>query len=214
MLLVGVLGLYLVFVLLGLIPVNNDFAETEDGIEIFVYSGAFHSDIVLPMSNSMVDWRAELPPNPFKVDHPQATHMAFGWGDRGFYINTPTWADLKVSTAANALLVPSPTVMHVSLAFEPEANASPEFKSVKISTDQYLTLVQFISDSFAKDPAGKLQRIEDSSYGDFDAFYIGSGNYHAFRTCNCWVGQALKATGIKTGWFTPLPKTVFLYFPD
>jgi hypothetical protein len=32
-------------------------------------------------------------------------------------------------------------------------------------------------------------------------------------TCNCWVGEAMRSAGIRTAWFTPLPKTVFLYLP-
>jgi len=39
------------------------------------------------------------------------------------------------------------------------------------------------------------------------------GSYHCLNTCNCWVGRALRSCGVRTGWFTPLPKTVFFYLP-
>ena len=29
-------------------------------------------------------------------------YIAIGWGDKGFYLDTPTWADLKFSTAFKA----------------------------------------------------------------------------------------------------------------
>ena len=38
-------------------------------------------------------------------------YVAIGWGDRGFYVDTPTWADLKLSTLCNALFVPSESVL-------------------------------------------------------------------------------------------------------
>lgn len=207
----GLLLTYAALILVGLIPVNRDFVESEDGIEIFVLSGAFHSDIILPVQTTVIDWRSQFNPSDFKINTEGATYIGFGWGDRNFYLHTPTWSDLKISTAANALLLPSETVMHVGYLNTPVGQ--PEIRSVKISPDQYQKLVDFIIGSFQSGERG-FQHIEGHSYGDADAFFIGSGNYHCFRTCNCWVGDALKATGVKTGWFTPLPKTVFLYFPN
>lgn len=212
LLIVGLLGFYALLILVGLIPVNRDFEETKDGVEIFVFSGAFHSDLILPIENSVVDWRKKFLPNKFKADTAWASHMAFGWGDKDFYINTPRWADLKFSTACDALLVPSDTVMHVSHQSQPRTDE--QTRGIRISVEQYQQLVNFIKGSFETDDAGDFQLISGVSYGSNDAFYRGEGNYHCFRTCNCWVGQGLQAAGVKTGWFTPLPKTVFLYFPE
>ena len=219
-LLLGLIGIYSLAVLVGMFPVNRDFQETENGIEIFVFSGAFHSDIILPIENSIVDWRTRISPSDFKSPAPWATHMAFGWGDKDFYINTPSWTDLKISTASYALLMPSDTVMHVTHCTKPfiKDSVNPDgdesTRSVTISTEQYFKLIEFISSSFQKDSAGLLQPISDKCYGSADAFYKGAGTYHAFRTCNCWVGDGLETAGIKTGWFTPLPKSVFHYFPE
>jgi uncharacterized protein (TIGR02117 family) len=68
-------------------------------------------------------------------------------------------------------------------------------------------------DSFRRDEDGRFQLIDGAAYGSNDAFYEAHGAYHAFNTCNCWVGRGLKAAGVRTGWFTPLPKTVSLYLP-
>lgn len=212
LLIVGLLTFYVLLILIGLIPVNRDFEETSNGVEIFVFSGAFHSDLILPIENSVIDWRTNFVPDDFPASAPWATHMAFGWGDKGFYINTPTWADLKFSTACNALLIPSSTVMHVSHSSQPSTDE--ETRCVRISVEQYRELVDYINESFNAGAAGEFQLIEGVSYGSTDAFYRGAGRYHAFRTCNCWVGQGLQRAGIKTGWFTPLPKTVFFYFPE
>ena len=205
----GLFLLYLLIALIGLIPVNNEFVPTDDGIEIFVFSGEFHSDIILPVQTGMHDWHAEFPSSDFQVDPYEATHVAIGWGEKNFYLHTPTWKDLKLSTAAKALLIPSDTVMHVEMTVRPEYG--DRYRSVRVSQIQYESIVDFVSRSFVRDENEKVQRIANERFGSCDAFYEARGKYHAFRTCNCWVGEAMKAGGIRVGRFTPLPKSVFLY---
>ncbi len=213
------IAIYLAVVLIGLIPVNRDFVPTDDGVEVFVVSNAVHADLVLPVANDVVDWRTvfpsdAFPPNAFNAHHRLAgspTHIAIGWGDKGFFLLTPTWADLTPSVAAKALLWPSGTCLHVAMT---HANDLPDSaKSVRISVDQYKRLVDSIQQSF---PVGDTKRaiaINDVHYNHRDAFFEASGTYHCFNTCNSWAGRRLKAAGVKTPWFSPLPKTVYWYFP-
>ena len=203
---------YAALVLIGLIPVNSDFVPTEGGVEILIFSGEFHSDIILPIKTKVFDWRPEFPRGHFSADTSVATHIAIGWGERDFYLHTPTWADLKVSTACSALLMPSDTVMHVAMIYKPIVGSN--VRRVRISNEQYLRMVEAIQKSFALDSDGKIQRIQGYAYSNNDAFYDGAGSYHMFRTCNCWAGEVMQAGGIKVGWFTPLPKTVFVHLPD
>ena len=65
--------------------------------------------------------------------------------------------------------------------------------------------------SLRRNPDGTLQPIPGSNYGDRDAFFEAVGDYSAVNTCNNWVGRAMQVAGIRVGWFTPLPKTMFLY---
>jgi len=204
-------SVYVVAVLIGLIPINNNFTPSEDGIEIFVYSDAFHSDIVLPVRAENVNWNDRFPDCDFSLANPDATHVAFGWGDRRFYVETPTWADFKISTATNAVFIPSSTVMHVGFRSEPVDGG--EFRSVRISSQQYVELIKYIEASFELSESGGYLQVPHAAYGASDAFFQAQGSYHCFNTCNCWIGGALRATGIRVGWFTPLPKTVFFYLP-
>ena len=203
--------LYLLIALIGLIPVNYEFAETEDGIEIAIFSGQFHSDIILPLRHSSCDWTTDFGPNDFREDVFEATHVSIGWGERNFYLNTPTWSDLELSTAVKALLVPSDTVMHVSMTTRPEPGSNVRFVSINI--EQYAELVVFIRASFDRNKRDAVIPIEGARYGKYDAFYEAKGSYHALRTCNCWAGNAMKSAGIRVGWFTPFPKSVFMYLP-
>jgi uncharacterized protein (TIGR02117 family) len=206
----GRIALYVLVALAGLIPVNNDFEPTADGVEIMVISTAIHADLVLPIRNETVDWSRHLPPSDFKGDVSRATHVAFGWGNREFYIDTPTWADVKAGTVFRAAFWPSPSCMHVNMWND---NANPAGARTRISHEQYRQLVEYLLGSFRRDEDGRFLLIVGGAYGRNDAFYQAHGSYHAFNTCNCWVGQGLKAAGVRTGWFTPLPKTATLYLP-
>jgi uncharacterized protein (TIGR02117 family) len=200
--------LYALIVLVGLIPVNNDFEPTPDGVEIFIVSSSVHADIILPIRTETVDWRDHLRADDFSGDTSWATLAAFGWGDKGFYIGTPTWGDLRASTVANALLWSSESCMHVSLTSE--KYVSEDARSIKISTAQYERLVESIRRSFQEND-GSVIPIAETAYGKNDAFYEAHGTYHCFNTCNCWAGATMRSAGIRTACFTPLPKTVFLY---
>src|SRR5205807_1732756 len=48
---------YLLAVLIGLIPVNNNFEPTPDGIEVLLVSSSIHCDFVLPIQTEVINWR-------------------------------------------------------------------------------------------------------------------------------------------------------------
>lgn len=210
-----VLRMLLVFVaiiLIGLIPVNNDFLESADGVEVFVTSNPVHAEIVMPIESSIVNWRDEFSADCFPDETSHATHLAIGWGDRGFFLKTPTWAELKVSVAANALFLPSETCLHATM--KTSVAPSENTRAVRISEQQYTLLVEYIKAAFRRDETGKVLQIAEEHYSWNDAFFESHGTYHFLNTCNSWVGRALQKTGVRVGWLTPLPKTVFWYLPD
>ena len=207
-LILGPVFLYLITAIVGAAwPVNTDFESSSDGVEIFILSGDVHTDLILPITNQQHDWRDNFPADSFSTTRTDFTHVSIGWGARKFYLETPTWSDVEVSTVASVLFTPSESVMHVeTIRFEPVISSS--IMSTRISAEQYLKLVDFIEASFAGDDPQPAP-IADASYGDNDHFYPAVGDYHLFRTCNCWAGEAMGAAGIKVGKFTPLPKTIF-----
>lgn len=210
--LAGIIGVYLLILLIGLIPVNNDFEPTAGGIPIYVISSSVHADIILPLSHPEVDLREEFPEEFFSGNTAAATHVGFGWGDTGFYVHTPTWDDLNLSTAANSLFIPSECCLHVQLYRDVETWRSA--KSVRLSPEQYRQLVNAIQQSFKTDLQGQKILIPNSSYGPTDIFFVARGNYHLLNTCNSWAGDILRSAGIRAPLLTPLPGTPTLYFPD
>jgi uncharacterized protein (TIGR02117 family) len=151
-----------------LLPVNSDFVPAENGVEIFVFSGEFHSDIIVPIRTEAHDWRNDFPPDHFPADTSLSTHVAIGWGERNFYLHTPTWSDLKFSTACKALLTPSEAVMHASMVYKPAVGSN--IRSVCVSNDQYLKMVRVMQQSFVRGPDRSIKKIQGYAYSNNDAF--------------------------------------------
>ena len=201
----------LLAVVVGLLPVNRSFdARADEDVEIFIRSSSIHTDFVVPIRPDSIDWPAYFPASHFRsVDPASMTHIAFGWGDRGFYIDTPTWADLKASTVVKALFLKSNSAMHVTYLHPPKP--SENVKRVMLSRQQYDQLIAYIIDSFEQTSDGEFVWIEGSGYGLADTFYTAKGTYSMFKTCNDWSGKGLRSIGVKTGIWTPFPQSVIFY---
>lgn len=203
---------YAALVVAGLIPVNRNYVPAEDGIAIYIASNGVHTDIYVPVTTSIFDWRTVLLPEHFQQPTSSFRYVALGWGDRDFYVNTPTWEDVSVVTTVRAMLLPTDTIMHAQFAYVHEESDS--FRKVLLSVVQYERLVASLRSSFESDAKGNPIRLEVDSYNSLDCFYRGAGTYHALNTCNCWTGRMLRETGVKAGWFTPTTYSVLFHLPD
>jgi len=187
--------------LLSQVVVNRDFKQTSDGITIYVKSNGVHTDIIVPAKTELIDWTVKLNPKDFQKG--ELNYVAFGWGDKGFYLNTPTWADLKFSTAFNALFWLSTSAMHITYYSNAPSNSN-YVRQIKISLQQYQKLVEYIEKSFQQDMQGHYILIPGYHYeGVNDNFYEANGIYNLFETCNGWANQGLKKTGVRTCIWTP-----------
>lgn len=180
--------------LLPLIPVNNDFQEAPNGTMIYIRSNGVHTDVVLPLRSAAKDWSAELPFANTASGDSNATHVAFGWGDKGFYLETKEWADLKASTAFNAAFGLSGSAMHVTHCDEPVEGEM--CLAVRVSDAMLQCLTTHVESGFAKGTDGKPVWIAHRYYESNDAFYEGTGSYGLFFTCNTWTNSVLKDCGL------------------
>ena len=204
---------FLAAVVLTLMPVNGGFTEPDAGVDVFLISNGTHVDLALPVENAVFDWREFVPLDHFHTEK-QANfrYISFGWGEKAFYFETPTWGDLTVSTALKATLVPSESAMHVTyLENEPRVRAS--CKKVRIDAASYEALCGFVREGFDKDEQGAARLIELDGYGKNDRFYEGAGDYHALSTCNDWTNRGLKTAGVRTAMWAPFERSV-LYHLD
>jgi uncharacterized protein (TIGR02117 family) len=171
--------------------------------EILLLSNPIHTDIALRLDDELRAEFSALGLSGFAIDRPDAVYLVLGWGGRAFYIETPTWGDLKAGPVFKALTVDR-SVMHADLAGEIPAD-DPAVRRVALSEAGYRQMVAAMRDSFAKDPAGGLQPVRDAAYGLNDMFFEANGRFNALLGCNTWTAAMLRAGGLRTGWWTPLP---------
>jgi uncharacterized protein (TIGR02117 family) len=184
---------------LGLLPANREAAPVADGVEIAFTSNGFHVDVILPMTAAGVDWTQWCPPDAF--GGVPAGHLAFGWGDRAFYLETPRYADIRPLTALHAVLWSPDTVLHVTYVDDPNRLAG--LRRITVAPETYRRLAAYIAAGFRRDADGRPMLRPERGYGARDAFYAAVGTYSPFRTCNEWLAEGLRQAGIRTGWWAP-----------
>ncbi len=200
----------LIVTLLSFVSVNEDFAENQKEIPIYILTNGVHTDVVLPLKSEHYDWTNQLKPEHTKAKDSTYQYAALGWGDKGFYMETPTWADLKASTALKAASGLSSTAMHVT--FYKDLKESNSCKKLQISSDNYKKLILFINESF-QTKSGEFLKIEtEAVYGKHDVFYEANGSYSLFYTCNSWANQALKAANQKAALWTISDSGIFRHY--
>jgi uncharacterized protein (TIGR02117 family) len=199
---------FLAALLLGAVPANVAFNQAgEDGVTIFILSNGIHTWIVMPKVNQDMDWRLYAPPGDLRDPRwGNADHVAIGYGNRDFYLNTPTWGDLTVRRAFYAFFGGGPTLLHVIHVDHPRPD--PDQRPIRISHDQYRRLAGFIQARFHLDAGGRPIPLIGRGYGPDDIFYEANGGYSFILTCNEWTGRALRQAGIRTGLWTPLNQSI------
>ncbi len=201
--------------ILGNTPVNRDFqhASIENGIEILVINNGVHADLVLPLNEPSFPWRDRLKEADFPIFDPENRYAIFGWGNRQFYMETRTWDDIKISNVMYAFAGMGDTVVHVELCRD-LAWATQRSRLIRLSPDQFQRLSEHLLSTFHKQANGELSPIPDRHYGNSDAFYVGLGHYHLFRTCNVWAGSGLAKAGVRVGYWTLTPGLLFACLPE
>ncbi len=195
--------------LLSLLPVNGKGDGGPAAVDIYIITNGYHSDFVVPVKNAYKDWGRTVLPEHTRAQDPNMDWLAFGWGDRGVYLETPTWADLKVSTALNAVSGLGRAVIHTE--FYTAMTPGKRCVKLSLSAESYLQLTAYIEAAFSGN--GTVRHIKNSHYGWHDAFYEAEGAFNLFHTCNTWVNIGLKRANQKTCVWTPFPLGLFRHAP-
>jgi uncharacterized protein (TIGR02117 family) len=202
---VSVAGAYLMAVLTAShIPRNANWQPAKSGITVYVATNGHHTGLVLPASEAGVDWLQRARPE--HLADPQLTGrwLLFGWGDRDFYLSTPTWDEFTPRTALIAIVGSGGSLMHIDHMDAP--GDAVTIRPVRLRPEEYRRLVAFIDRSFV---AGGLPI---PGYGPRDLFYPARGRYSLFYTCNSWTADALAAAGVRVALWTPFESGVMRWF--
>ncbi len=185
------------------------FASPPDGpgatTRILLLSNPIHTDIAIPLVGETRTAFAFLAGSGIPVEDSAAEWLVIGWGGRSFYLETPTWADLKPMPVLRALTLDR-SVMHVDIAGAID-EAHPAVTPLQLDAAEFQSLKAFIKASFAG-AGGEVEAVPNAGYGAYDRFFEANGYFNAFAGCNTWTAAALRAAGLRTGLWNPLPQTL------
>lgn len=201
---IGFVVLYLgMAYLLSYLPASQKEFKGDKHTTVYVHTNGVHLDIAVSKQLLDANLVRQL------KDSDKADYLSFGWGDKGFYLETPEWSDLKTSVAIRAMLMESATAMHVTRY----NSIQNDWKKVVIGAEQLRILNEHIKEGFTQ-KNGSIIEIENSGYYANDHFYEANGSYHLFRTCNIWVNEALQKAGVKTSMWSPFDFGVLHHLED
>ncbi len=192
------------FVPRPLLPAAHTAAESES-VRILVVSNPIHTDIAIPLTAETRATFDFLEEAGVPVAAAEAEWLVFGWGGRAFYLETPTWADLKPMPVFKALTVDD-SVLHVDVWGSVDF-AHPAVSAFQIEGQRAARLVDFILASFVREDGDPVS-IQGSAYGRTDAFFPAHGAFNILLGCNTWTARALREAGLRTGSWNPLPQTL------
>lgn len=196
--------------LLSKITVNSDAGSQPKEVSIYITTNGVHTDLVVPIKNEIKDWSSEIKFENTKANDSATNFLAFGWGDKGFYLNTPEWSDLKASTAFNAAFGLSTSAMHTT--FYKSMKESKSCVRIDISKENYQKLVNYIESGFKHDENQQPIFIDATTYGKNDSFYEANGSYSLFQTCNSWANTGLKESNQKAAFWTVTDTGIFCHY--
>jgi len=172
---------------------------------VWVETNGIHTGIVVPKVAAGIDWRPLLAPRDLADPrYARQPYAAIGWGERAFYLETPTWSDVRPTTVLRAAFGTDRTLMHVEHLPRPQEGT--DVRRIVLRLEEYRRLAASLRASFAERPAAL------PGYGRYDVFYEARGRYSAVATCNAWTGDALRHAGVRVGAWTPFPWSVMRWF--
>ena len=198
----------------GAIPRNTGWrpvdAGTPGSVTIWVESNGIHTGFVLPKvaagAGWRIDWRDLARPGDLADPrYARFDHIAIGWGEKAFFLDTPDWAHVRPGVLLAAAIGSDATLLHVEHIPAPTRPSDDE-RRIVLRPEEYRRLAAFIRAS------ARPGRRSYHGYDRDDAFYDARGHYSAASTCNAWTGDALAAAGVRVGWWTPFPITVTRWF--
>jgi len=155
--------------------------------KVYVVSHGWHTGFVIPA----LDIQHRVPDLKKRFSH--ARNIEFGWGDKGFYQAKEITSGLSL----RAIFWPTESVIHaVAVPSDVQRYFSNSvIETLCLNEREYLSLLTFISNSFARNAMGAVLPQKKGIYGN-SQFYTGVGDYYLMNTCNKWTAKGLKSAGL------------------
>lgn len=176
----------------------------EGARRILVLANPIHTDIAFPADDpDVLDTLGFLGEAGLPLRDPAVRWLILGWGGREFYLETPTWSDLKPGPLFKGLTLDR-SVMHVAIAGEIDPD-HPAVTPLDVGAEGFRRMLGEALAAFSTGPDGRPLHIEGAGYGEYDRFYEAEGRFTALAGCNTWTGAVLRRGGVRTGLWNPLP---------
>ncbi|HVY85517.1 MAG TPA: DUF2459 domain-containing protein [Caulobacterales bacterium] len=162
-----------------------------DCVLMHLWSNGYHTDLGVPAD--------ALPAgHPLRVLFPHARTLLIGWGEQAFYFSDGS----NLWLALDALVPPSPSVMHVVAGAEGGSAylGSKEDETIAVSREGAASLAAFLRDALVLDPQGRVEITSPGKVIGASYFVRARENFHLFNVCNHWMARALRAAGLNINW--------------
>lgn len=179
--------------------------------KVYISSDGFHTNFFIPVETAIFNWRTQ-----FNLDQianrssQNYRYLQFGWGDRRFYIETPTWEQVQLSNALRALFYwQNDSALFIKGHPTLPQLPSEQMQCVKLSEPHYLALMQFIQTTFKAGNWAQPHRLA-SGQDQASGFFAADGYYSIFNTCNSWTANGLRAAHVNTPLWAGLAQPVMM----
>ena len=187
---------------LALIPGPGSDLSGPPAQTIGLLQGPIHTDILFPLTPDTRARFAFAEAAGLPINHPGAEWLMFGWGSAAFYTTAGTYGDITASAVLTAATGDAAVIrLDVTGPLPPLEN----LRHLTVSEAQYQALLNQTLAAFASQTA-----LDHPGFTALDAFFPATGRFNALHTCNVWLGETLRASGIPFGLWTPANWSVTL----
>lgn len=193
----------------AILPGAATIDQAEKTRQILLVNGPIHYDLLLPLDAQTRARFGTLGARGIDIENPYARWLIVGYGAYEFYTQTPTYRELALPALWQGI-IGDRSVLRFDLVGA--LNPDLALRIVQLTESQYDALITNISSSIALDENGLPDRIDTPGYTPSDGFFAAKGRFSLLRTCNVWIGEQLRAAGLRFGLWTPMPLSVSLSF--
>ena len=151
--------------------------------EVYVIQDFWHTGLVFNVNDVNTDIWPEI------ERYQRFNYIDTGWGDEKFYQAEGN----PILLGARAILWPTQSALQV-FAFNTPLRLAYSKDSrilrIPVTREQLDDLTRFVVETYIRDEQGNV--IPSKVYGEARYYFLASGKYHLFRTCNTWVAQGFK----------------------
>lgn len=163
--------------------------------QIGLLQGPIHTDVIFPLTPEIRTRFAFAERAGVPLSHPDAEWLVFGWGSAAFYTTAGTYADITVSAVLTAATGDDSVIRLDVLGPLPPMD---NLRFLDLSEAQFRALLGQTTQSLSS-----RTPLTHPGFTGTDAFFPAHGHFSLLRTCNVWLGETLRASGIRFGLWTP-----------